>query len=216
MNVISLSEFRARGLVDRLFEANSSQYGQDCEWPVLGGGYVVGVDPIEEMKEKAVRAILAREWFTANGPPDVAPLPLGYHEREDLKGGHGLLAYILALFARSLDGRNYDVKEHPPFADYVSGVLWEAEHVDGIIGGLPDYSGQRAELKKRFPPRMLPGIGPGLCWQPPRQHAQAMASYRQSLAFAGFPTPEHQNGLTEKSEDRRSISDKGHHRVVAS
>ena len=60
-----------------------------------------------------------------NGPADAQPLPLSYDEREDMKGG-GLLDYILALYARSLEGRDYDVKEHPSFADYVRGVLWEA------------------------------------------------------------------------------------------
>ena len=46
------------------------------------------------------------------------------------------------------------LKEHPPFADYVSGVLWEHENVEGG-GQLPDSPEQLAEMKNRFPPREL-------------------------------------------------------------
>jgi hypothetical protein len=93
--------------------------------------------------------------------------------------GRGLLYYILALYARSLEGRRYNLEEHPPFSDYASGVLWEAERIDGEIGTLPNYP-ELAELKKRYPPARLAGIGPGFRWQPPKLHAQTMASYRRS------------------------------------
>jgi glutathione S-transferase len=179
MKNINLTEHTARRLVDSLFAANAAQRGEICEWPVIGGHYVSGFDPIKAMKELAVRALVARDWFARNGPPDAPPLPLGYHEREDLKGGRGLLAYILALFARSLEGRNYNVEEHPPLAEYVSGVLWEAERVGGDIGTLPKYPDELAKLKKRYPPAMLAGIGPGFRWEPPKLHAQTMASYRR-------------------------------------
>jgi glutathione S-transferase len=183
MNDINLAEYRARRLVDSLFKANAARHVKICDWPVIGGHYVHGSDPIEEMKELAVSGLLAREWFARNGPPDAPPLPLGYHEREALKLGRGLLAYILALFARSLESRNYNLKEHPPFADYVSAVLWETERVDGF-GWLPDYPDELVELKKRYPPAMLAGIGPGLYWEPPALHAETMASWRRSKARA--------------------------------
>ena len=86
-----------------------------------------------------------------------------------MKGGRALLPYIVALYARSLEGSDYDphlgmvrvvydVQEHPPFADYVSGVLWEAERVDGNIGRLPNYPDELRKLKKRFSPRALKGL----------------------------------------------------------
>jgi len=184
MKIINLTERRARQLVDREFEANRARRGEICDWPITGGHYVSGFDRIKAMKELAVRALIARDWFTRNGPPDAPPLPLGYHEREDLKLGRGLLAYILALFARSLECRDYNLEEHPPFAEYISGVLWEAERVDGDIGGLPKYPGELAELKKRFPPRMLAGMGPGFCWLPKKLHAEMMANYRRHRARA--------------------------------
>jgi hypothetical protein len=128
------------------------------------------------------RALLAREYFAKHGPADAPPLPLSYDEREDLKGGRGLLAYIVALYARSLDSREYDLKEHPEIAEYISGVLWEAERVDGDIGTLPNYPDQLPKLKKRFPPRKLSGLGPGFYWEPPKLHARTMAIHRRSMA----------------------------------
>ena len=128
------------------------------------------------------RAYLAREYFAKHGPADAPPLPLSYDEREDLKEGRGLLSYLVALFARSQDSVEYDLKEHPEIAEYISGVLWEAERIDGDIGTLPNYPDELLELKKRFPPRKMAGLGPGFYWEPPKQHAKTMASYRRSIA----------------------------------
>ena len=181
MTDINLAEDQARQVVDSLFEANSTPRGQICEWPVIGGHYVSGSDAIEGTRETAVRALLARGRFAHNGPPGALPLPLSYDEREDMKG-RGLLNYIVALYARSLEGRNYDLNEHPSPSDYIGGVLWEAEY--GDLGTLPNCPDELAALKKRYPPTMLAGIGPGFCWQPPKLHAQTMASYRRSRARA--------------------------------
>jgi hypothetical protein len=137
------------------------QSGKDlCKNPVTGAGFVYGVDPTGRQKKAAYSALLARDWFAFNGPADAQPLPLWCDERK----APGLLAYIARLYARSLADRNYDVREHPPFADYISGVLWEAERVDGIIGTLPIYPTELPKLTKRFPPRELTGMGPGFCW----------------------------------------------------
>src|SRR6266436_4078062 len=92
----------------------------------------------KRQKDEAHRALLAREWFRFNGPADVQPLPISIHERESLHG-HRLLRHILKWYARSLEGRNYDFDEHPPFAEYVSGVLWEAELAEGSFVALPNY-----------------------------------------------------------------------------
>ena len=176
MNNINLAEDRARRLVDSLFKADAARHGEICDWPIVGGHYVSGFDPIKRMKKTAVRALVARDRFADNGPPDAQSLPLSYDERERLKG-HGLLNYIVALYARSLEGRDYDLQAHPSFSDYAGGVLWEAER--GEIGTLP-YSDELAELKKRYPPAMLAGIGPGFYWQSPKLHAQSMASFRRN------------------------------------
>jgi hypothetical protein len=117
-------------------------------------------------------AQLARAHFAANGPPDAPPLPLSYDEREDLKGGG--LPHIVAWYGGSWEARRYSLTGHPSFHDYACGVMaWE--HT-------PYFIKNNEELLRRFPPRSLPGLGPGLYWRPPELHAQAMASVNRSLA----------------------------------
>jgi hypothetical protein len=160
--------------VDRLFEVDRKKYrGQLCQIPVVGGSYIPGEDNIKPMKKRARAALLAREWFAIHGPADAPPLPLSMGERESLKGGG--LPHIVAWYARSLWCRNYDVEEHPSFFDYACGVM-ASEHA-------PDFI-KKEQLLKRFPPRVLPGLGPGLCWRPSEEHARAMADYRRSQARA--------------------------------
>ena len=164
--------------MERLFKTRRKS-GELCRNPVTGGSYVAGLEPIKPQKDAARRALRAREWFRKNGPADVQPLPLSLYEREPLKLGRGLLNHILAWYARSLEGRKFDVEEHPSFADYVSGVLWEAELPVGFAC-LHYPCEELQELKKRFPPRMLKGMSPGVKWLPPKLHAEAIASIRRS------------------------------------
>lgn len=177
MNKISVADYGIKRLVDELFA--DFRYGQNCENPVTGAGYVHGVDPIEPQKEAACRALVAREWFAVYGPADAQPLdvnlrgPVGWRYR-------GLWGYIIHLYTRSFED-DFDIKLHPLFADYVSGVLWEAERVDGIIGKLPSYPDELLKLKKRFPPKELVGMGPGFCWLTPKEYAETMPSYRRSI-----------------------------------
>ena len=117
----NLAEYRARRLVDGLFEANAARHGEICDWPVIGGHYVSGFDPIEVARETAVRALLARDWFAENGPADAQPLPLSHNEREDLKVGG--VKHLMAWFARSLEGLDWKFWQHPSFDDYARGVM---------------------------------------------------------------------------------------------
>jgi hypothetical protein len=114
----------------------------------------------------------ARKWFGDKGPPDLQPLPLGYAERERLK--HGGADHILAWYARSLDFQDYDIQAHPSFFDYACGVM-ASEFA-------PYFIKNNEKLKKRFPPRELAGIGPGMNWEPSKAHAETMRSYRRSRA----------------------------------
>ena len=157
MNDINFPEYGARRLVDSLFYANAARHGEICEWPVIGGHYVSGFDPIERMKETAVRALLARERFALHGPPDAPLLPISHNEREDLKVGG--LKHLMAWFARSLEGLDWKFCEHPSFDDYARGVM-ASDHA-------PDFIKKDKELQRRFPPRPLSGLGSGLYWEPP-------------------------------------------------
>ena len=154
---LSLADYHVDRRVDELF--GSARYGELCQNPVTGASYLYGIDPIAPQKEAARRALLAREWFANNGPADLQPLPLSHAERESLKGGGA--PHILAWYARSLVSRNYDVMEHPAFEDYARGVM----AYDFTSRDIKEDS----ELQRRFPPQELPGMGPGLYWQPPKQ-----------------------------------------------
>jgi hypothetical protein len=180
----------------RLFDDRPARYGDNCRNPVTGANYIHGEDPIKPQKEAARRALLAREWFAINGPADAQPLPLWCDEGANHEEDGWLLRYIVGLYARSLGGQSYDVRKHPTFADYVSGVLWEAGRGDG--GVLPNCPDELPKLKKRFPPRRLPGMGPGFCWLTPKEYAEdrryrrRMAwkrSYRESAGADSITTP---------------------------
>ena len=47
-----------------------------------------------------------------------------------------------------------------------------------------DFMKKNPELFKRFPPRHLDGLGPGLIWLPAKEHAEEMENYRRSKAWA--------------------------------
>ena len=187
MSEIDLTPERVNREVQRLFKQQPPIPGQLCINPVTGGWYVGGYDPLKKQFE-AARPLLPGPRMV---PLRTAQLMLSHFrsriwEREALKGT-GLLAHILAWYARSLDGRNYDVDEHPSFADYAAGVLWEAQLRVGGFAGLPNYPAQEfEELKKRFPPKMLKGMGPGLYWEPSKGRREAMASVRRSSSNPEF------------------------------
>jgi hypothetical protein len=157
--------------VDRLFSEAKAKRGDFCVNPVTGGHFVWGEDPIEPQKRDAARALFAREMFALSAPLDTPNLPLSYGEREHLKVGG--LSTIVALYARSLESRDYDTEEHPSFADFASGVM--ASDFNGHPGMKEDEG-----LRRRFPPRPLKGLGPGLMWLPPKEHAEIMAIYNHS------------------------------------
>jgi hypothetical protein len=137
------------------------------------------------------RLLAARRWFANNGPPDAPPLPLSYNEREDLKRGSGF-PRMVAYYALSLEGVGYAVEVHPSFDDYACGVMAS----DLAHSLLTDDE----ELRRRYPPRPLPGLGAGLCWEPPEwgktarkgrrrkaRKSDNRAAVRQSFVGRGLP-----------------------------
>jgi len=158
--------------VDRLFENAPDLAGTIRQNPVTGSSWLNGVDPIAPQKLKACRALFAREHFARFGPPDAPPLPVSQDERDSIKFGG--LPYLVAVFARSWEGRDYDL-EHPSFVKYACGVM-ASEHA-------PDYWKDNQDLRRRFPPRRLKGLGPGLVWEPPAPHAETMTRRRGCTAY---------------------------------
>jgi hypothetical protein len=140
--------------------------------PVFSGVDVQANPTQQKRFERRARA--ARKWFAENGPADLQPLPLDYWEREMLKDGSA--GHIVALYARSLAELKYDVLKHPSFHDFACGTM--ASEFQGL-----DSMKKNPELLKRFPPRHLDGLGPGLSWLPRKEHAEAMESHRRIQAW---------------------------------
>jgi hypothetical protein len=149
-----------KSYVDRLFEQLNPQPEAFSWTPVTNWSwFYCDEEPIEQEKDIARRALLAREHFALFGPPDAPPLPVSYGERELLKGGG--LPHIVAWFARSLEAKKYDLQKHPKFEVYARGVM-ASEYA-------PDFITKDEGLKRRFPPRPLKGLGPALMWQPAKK-----------------------------------------------
>jgi hypothetical protein len=110
------------------------------------------------------KAQLARQHFALYGPSDAPPLPIGYNERESTKGKCPL-ATVVSRYARSLQECRYNLDLHPSFDDYACGVM--ASEYNGWPGLADD-----AEMLRRFPPRKLVGLGPGLMWEPAEARAK--------------------------------------------
>jgi hypothetical protein len=148
----------ARTVVDDAFDTAPDKYDYSRRNPILGGDFLPEFDSIEAQKEDALRAVLARLWHAKKYALDfdLQPLPLGRDEREHMQG-RGPAGHMLKWHARSLEARDYDIIEHPPFHDFVCGMMTDIE-------GFPEFE----ELRDRFPPRVLPGLDPKLSyWEPP-------------------------------------------------
>jgi hypothetical protein len=142
--------------VDHLFRDAPDRSDKIRQNPVTGGSWLVGADPIAPQKRMAHRALFAREWFAVYGPHDAPPLPLSDAELEDLKYTDPF-SHSVSCFADSLRANDYDLNQHPSFKDYVCGLLASED--------APTFVRENEVLCKRYPPRRLRGLGPGLCWE---------------------------------------------------
>ena len=118
------------------------------------------------------KAQLARQHFALHGPSDAPPLPLGYNERERIKGTSPF-ATMDGLYARSWECCRYDLDLHPSFYDYACGVM--ASEYNGWPGLAVD-----PEMLRRFPPRKLVGLGPGLIFELPKAPVKRRAARLRS------------------------------------
>jgi hypothetical protein len=159
--------------VDRLFGELPTPHGRQCQNPITGGWFLGGIDPIEDQKQLARQALLARRWCAKTAPPDLPPLPLHTDDIFNMKIGWGLL-HLYGFYARSIACQRYIVRGHPTFDEFARGML--------AAPFAPDFFKENEELRKRFPPRPLPGLAPGNIWLPPKEYAERMASYRYTQA----------------------------------
>jgi hypothetical protein len=161
--------------VDQLYNEIGAKHGEWCLDPVIGGGFVWGIDPIAVQKKAAVTALLARDWFAVNGPPDAPPLPLSHNDVEDYRMARGLTG-LVGFYARSLAKLSHDVLRHPTFDDFCCGLM----AIDTGAWGIE----KDENLKRRYPPRPLAGMTSGAYWAPAKELEEPMASYRRTRAAA--------------------------------
>ena len=144
-----------RDHVDELFEA-APKHGELYSDPVFGGELPVSVVPIAVQKRAAHRALVAREWFFVHGPSDAPPLPLSGEERGDLKYKDPL-GHLVTQFSNSLEANGWDMNGHPSFEAYARGVIASPFAADLVW--------KDNAIRKRYPPRELDYIHPGMIWR---------------------------------------------------
>ena len=123
------------------------------------------------------RAKAARECLPKMGQPTCNHCRSTTTSARRLKCGGA--PHILAWYARSLAGEYYDVHKHPSFDVYARGG-------DGVSPTRLDrHQGSTQDLKKRFPPCPLLGLGPALQWEAPKRprgrpaaHAEKALAHR--------------------------------------
>jgi len=148
--------------VEQLFSMIKAERGECCVNPITRGKFVMGLDPIAVQRKEAIAALVARESFAVNGPPDAPPLPLydvdSYRNARGLKGVVGF--YARSLSRQGYGRQRYDVCNHPSFGEFARGLmalakergLWNLEKDETLI--------------RRFPPRPLVGMMPSAYWDP--------------------------------------------------
>jgi hypothetical protein len=169
-----LSETLIGREVERLFGEISAQRGDECQNPVTYGLFVYGFDPIKKQKEAVYRRLLVREYFALSGPSDAPLMPIDEWDRDRAKHSNGLLGFITAHFMWSMEDQD-DMRLHPSFAEFASGMLWLHDNHDRKVGcySLSYFPPEQiAELKRRFPPRKLEGLS-GFRWRRPQRQDRA-------------------------------------------
>ena len=141
--------------VDQVFKDASFQHGQLCRNPVTGGYWVYGEDSISLQKRAACRALFAEACFAIYGPRNAPLLPLSDVDMADMKYTDPL-SHVISCFAHSLMAHDWDFHNYPSFEEFARGCM-ASEYA-------PDFVKNDKLLLKRYPPRHLPGLGPGLGW----------------------------------------------------
>src|SRR5262249_14405227 len=106
----------------------------------------------------ACAALAAQKWFGEIGPPwaRAIPLPVNIADCQKLEQDENLRLNLIGYYGFSLMMVRYDYLLHPPFADYVSGLMADKDTPDCLRAD-PD-SKLFQELFQEFPPRPLEGL----------------------------------------------------------
>src|SRR5262245_1121389 len=145
----------AKQLADKLFDAAAELPGADnffttpfMETPIIGGRFWAGFDD-PELRQRVVRALVAREQFHRDAPPTAPALPLTETDCAALEDDDNPLNVLTGLFGTSLRFESWDPK-HPRFAAFASGVM--------ACRRAPARLRDDPELLRAFPARRLKGL----------------------------------------------------------
>jgi hypothetical protein len=125
--------------------------------PVTGTEFIPSMDCMQFQIYSAAAALQAQDVWLYIAPEEFGSLPLTYGDREKAKT-EGTARRITGWFARSLESQAYKLALHPSIEVYAAGVMASPL--------TPDEVTMDAAFARRYPPRVLPGLGGGLCWSP--------------------------------------------------
>lgn len=115
-----------------------------------------GHDPIRPHKQRAIRALIAQLRFGAEKSPDMPDMPLDERESGAWRW-ESARHYLVEAFTRSLRCRDFRLEGHPNFETFARGVM--------ASQGLPVEFRNDPDLLRRYPPKQLKGLGPGLVFK---------------------------------------------------
>jgi hypothetical protein len=123
-------------------------------------------------------ARFAQRFLYHMGPRDAPRLPLSNLQYKELMWSGIGIKQITAWYARSLAIFEYQVFDHPDLETFGSGVMGSPFAPCHILDDV--------DLKTRFLPRVLRGLGPGLIWSPPGELVNSPA---QGMKISCWPSP---------------------------
>src|SRR5262249_20675002 len=107
--------------------------------------------------------LFARAWFSRHGPAWAQPLPLSDLERIRCFVSDILPLHLLGFYSYSLQGRDFDFRDHPLLYEHSRGVM-HSPHTGTYLRGDLD-------LLAEFPPKELPGLDERCRWRPQENRA---------------------------------------------
>jgi hypothetical protein len=145
--------------------------------PVLGRPYCPADEQrAYELKQQTTAYLLARKHYRLHGPSWAPRLPAIDADIERLERDEDNRICLWGHFAASLRSVTWDLKVHPLWDAYASGVL-AYEHA-------PSEIREDRWLRAEYPPKKLAGIDPDLYWRSPKNIAESWAAHAKMEQFA--------------------------------
>jgi hypothetical protein len=174
--------------------------GKFVRVPVLGRLYCAGDEERAfELKQQTKAYLFARKYYRLYGPSWAPRLPATDAGIEQLEQDEDVAWNLWGCFAASLRDVAWNLKVHPSFSVYASGVMAYV-HTPLMIRG-------NKQLRAAFLPRPLAGIDMELRWRRPEEIARSWAQHAKMEQLA------REQGMPE--DELRRIVDEDSYRLAA-